>query len=148
MTKEVRKETNLEHYKNELKNILRNYYYDFAVAYRHIRDEIDKDIDESGSISETRLIYYSDAILEWMSEPYKGTILDDAERKYLSEVIRPFRKRVSYICKMIGGSNNDREYILISMKGNDNSFLPDFPSNTMYKGMQCMKNYTLKELGL
>ena len=86
--------------------------------------------------------------LKWLMEEYKEPILDDAERKYLSEVIRPFRKRVSYICKMIGGSNNDKEYILISMKGNDNSFLPDFPSNTMYKGMQCMKNYTLEELGL
>ena len=144
----MNKETNLEHYKKELKNILRNYYYSFAVAYKKIRDEIDKDIDETGSISETRLIYYSDAILEWMSEPYKGPILDDVEKEYLSAVIKPFRKRIEYICKMIGGSNNDREYILFSMKGNDNAFLPEFPSNTMYKGMQCMKNYTLEELGL
>lgn len=142
----MNKETNLEHYKKELKNILRNYYYDFAVAYKKIRDEIDKDIDETGSISETRLIYYSDAILEWMSEPYKGPILDDVEKEYLSAVIKPFRKRVLSICKMDGACNE--EYILISTKDNDYASLPYFPRDTMYKGMKSMKNYTLEELGL
>lgn len=143
---DMNKETNLEHYKEKLKNILRNYYYDFAVAYKHIRDEIDKDIDESGSISKTRLIYYSDAILEWMPEPYKGPILDDVEKEYLSAVIKPFRKRIDYICKMSG--DTDVEYILISTKDNDRACLPYFLGNTMYKRMESMKRYTLEELGL
>mgnify|MGYP004646887919 CR=1 FL=1 len=84
--------------------------------------------------------------LKWLLEEYKEPILNEAERKYLSDVIRPFRKRVVYICKMPGA--NGREYILISTEGNDNASLPYFPGNTMYRGMECLKHYTLQELEL
>ena len=84
--------------------------------------------------------------LEWLTEEYKEPILDEAEREYLSAVIKPFRKRVEYICKMIGAT--DAEYILISTKDNDYASLPYFLHNTMYKCMEPMKNYTLEELGL
>lgn len=32
--------------------------------------------------------------LTWLSEEYKEPILDDAEKDYLSAVIKPFRKKV------------------------------------------------------
>lgn len=74
-------------------------------------------------------------------------ILDEVEKKYLSTVIRPFKRRIKTITK----SNkliSDKAYIKIYLKNNDMSCLPDFDTNTMYKGMKADKEYTLKELGL
>ena len=36
---------------------------------------------------------------KWLCEEYKEPILDDVEREYLSAVIKPFRKKISYIRK-------------------------------------------------
>ena len=74
-------------------------------------------------------------------------ILDEEEKKYLSAVIRPFKNRIKTITKrkrVIGG----KSYIRIYLKNDDTSCLPDFDTNTMYKGMKEDKEYTLKELGL
>ena len=72
-------------------------------------------------------------------------ILDDAERRYLSAVIRPFRDQVRSITKN-QKMNGKEEYIVIDI--GFQMFFPDFKSNTMYKGMDLGKEYTLKELGL
>ena len=76
-------------------------------------------------------------------------ILDDAERKYLSGVIRPFRNR---ICSIVKEGYSNIEYIQIKYDkvGNINTYfsLPSFKVGTMYKGMELNKKYTLKELGL
>ncbi len=75
-------------------------------------------------------------------------ILDEAERKYLSGVIRPFRDRVRYIEKYAYiCDGNKREFISISTNGGITT-LPYFKAETMYKGMTANKEYTLKELGL
>lgn len=79
---------------------------------------------------------------------YDEPILDKAERKYLSDVIRPFRSRVVSIKKK---RNNNGEYLFICVKANgicDNASFPDFEVGTMYKGMEREKPYTLEELGL
>lgn len=70
-------------------------------------------------------------------------ILDKEEKEYLSAVIRPFRNRVEYIQK----KDIMNEFIEIKL---DNEFinLPDFEKDTMYKGMELNKKYTLKELDL
>ena len=83
---------------------------------------------------------------KWLLEEYKEPILDDAERKYLADVIRPFRKEVATISKFnsFGGS----QYIYIGMKDSRGSNLPTFPKGTMYKGMIEGMHYSLKELGL
>ena len=88
--------------------------------------------------------------LKWLLEEAKEPVLDDEERKYLSEVIRPFRKKITSISKVIHGS--DRQYINISIKDKD-GFLdslnfPAFENDTMYKGMKIDRLYTLEELGL
>lgn len=72
-------------------------------------------------------------------------ILDDAERRYLSAVIRPFRNKVNAIRKV----NNVfvSEYIIIDLES-ESVCLPDFPAGTMYKGMEVGRKYTLEELGL
>lgn len=76
----------------------------------------------------------------------KKEILDDAEKKYLRAVIRPFKDKVTYINKVIGYAGD--YYIRINLKNDDNACLPNFKKNTMYKGMKIEKKYTLKELGL
>ncbi len=71
-------------------------------------------------------------------------ILDKEEREYLSAVIRPFRNRVENIKKR---RNGNKEYIMISLDDDDLDF-PYFKRDTMYRGMESYKEYTLKELGL
>ena len=74
----------------------------------------------------------------------KPQILDEEEKRYLEGVIRPFRDKVKYIIK---NSNYTRAYIEIRLES-EYIYLPYFKENTMYKGMEIDKRYTLKELGL
>ena len=73
-------------------------------------------------------------------------ILDKEEKEYLRNVIKPFRDRVTYIFKCCDSS--ELSYIFIKMKNKENIKLPFFKRNTMYKGMQPNRSYTLEELGL
>lgn len=83
-------------------------------------------------------------------------ILDEKEKQYLQNVIKPFRDRVKSIAKQ--NYTNGYDYISISVSypindcfdcfGTDSLFLPVFKSGTMYNNMKVGKNYTLKELGL
>lgn len=77
---------------------------------------------------------------------HKEEILDEAEKRYLKAVIRPFRDRIKYICKSVSDFGK-YEYIKANLC-NDTLVLPDFKPNTMYKGMKTDKQYTLEELGL
>lgn len=81
----------------------------------------------------------------WLFEEYKESILDEVERKYLSEVIKPFRKEVAYIKK----DCTDAYFIVIAMKHDCAIYLPSFPvDSSMYKGMKSYRRYTIEELGL
>lgn len=76
----------------------------------------------------------------------KEEILDEAEKRYLRSVIRPFRSKVESISKQV---NYDKtEYIEIELSDMNTAYLPDFEANTMYKNMEVNREYTLKELGL
>lgn len=94
---------------------------------------------------------YNDKILE-VKRPtqYKTTfmkkeILDEAEKRYLSAVIRPFKDRVTFIEKLNGWRGY---YISIALEDHDGVNLPYFRSDEMYKGMEIGKEYSVKELGL
>lgn len=76
----------------------------------------------------------------------KEAILDEKEKEYLSNVIRPFRDKVKRIIKILDSCNNTA-FILIQLN-DDHISLPDFKENTMYKNMKSNKKYTLEELGL
>lgn len=83
---------------------------------------------------------------------YDAEVLDEAEKEYLSNVIRPFKNRVIYVIKH-KTSGEESEYISIGLKSNiinsgEDFYLPYFKSGTMYKGMTLNKRYTLAELGL
>lgn len=77
----------------------------------------------------------------------KGEILDEAEKRYLRGVIRPFRSKVLKIVKKYD-TFTDLEYIRIIIKDDTSLEFPSFSKNTMYKGMKKDKKYTLEELGL
>lgn len=86
-----------------------------------------------------------DRCIRWLAEEFKEPVLDEVERKYLSDVIKPFGHRVSYIVKRLNGSGY---YIVIILNNFDVMNLPYFTRNTMYKGMTVGREYKLKELGL
>lgn len=81
----------------------------------------------------------------------KESILDEAEKKYLSDVIRPFKKDVKSIRLEkfdVIEYDGKQTFIRINMKNTDTCDLPCFKIGTMYKGMKLNVSYTLKELGL
>lgn len=87
----------------------------------------------------------------WKDEEHKESILDDAEREYLSAVIKPFRDRVIGICKTGFTSIGERKYQYVFITLCDRSYnidLPLFEKETMYKGMKLDIAYLPEELGL
>ena len=135
------KETNLEHYKEQLKEIYNEHYDEPLDILDEIQSKIDSRIEASSYST------YTDAILDWMAQPYKEPILDKVEREYLKAVIRPFKNKIDTISKFQTWDDSS-QYIYIGMKDRRWSNLPCFPKGTMYKGMKAGKHYTLKELGL
>ena len=85
-----------------------------------------------------------DALLAWLDMKHKEQVLDDAEKRYLKGVIRPFRNDVEKICKNADGKDLE----LIAFYGKCYFFLPYFDAGTMYKGMKLGHKYSLEELGL
>ena len=77
-------------------------------------------------------------------------ILDDVERRYLSNIIKPFRKQVISISKR---SINYGEFINIMIDEGElvnprSICLPYFIPGKMYKNMKVNREYTLDQLGL
>lgn len=138
------KETNLEHYKEELKKIIKINFDNPRGVIKKIREIFGCQIEvKKGG-------YATDALLEWMVQPYKESILDDVEKDYLSAVIKPYKNKVIGITKL-KDEYETKHYIRIVIKGIDGREainLPWFKGNTMYKGMKRFKEYTLEELGL
>lgn len=92
--------------------------------------------------------YLKEQLKELIKESKKEEnkpILDDVEREYLKNVIKPFKNKVNGIRK---GSSGGGEFIHIGIIDEMGIFLPNFKKNTMYKGMEAGKEYTLKELSL
>ena len=87
------------------------------------------------------------AMEKWLISEYKEQILDDAEKAYLSAVIKPFRKKVEYIA-IWGAWNGSKQFVHIELYDDDYMNFPNFEKNTMYKGMEPRKHYSLEELGL
>ncbi len=79
---------------------------------------------------------------EWLLS--ETQILDDAEKRYLRGVIRPFKNKVKSILKL----SIANEWIVIRMDDYYEINLPKFKKGTMYQGMEGNRRYTLEELGL
>lgn len=103
---------------------------------------------ETSEPSEVSGLTYKLMIKEHNSMLGVSPILNINERRYLSEVIGPFRDKVKYIMR-VKDINLEENYILISFnRASDCITLPNFKRDTKYKGMEEGKKYTLEELGL
>lgn len=113
----------------------------FSIRITELKSLKDKYANALGKIIKIEEPKYTTV---YESEP---EILDNTEKRYLKDVIRPFRDRVSSIYKIKSYINNNKEYIFIKI-GNESINLPYFEENTMYKDMRLEKEYTLEELGI
>lgn len=71
-------------------------------------------------------------------------ILDKVEKRYLENLLRPFKDKDIYVEKR---ESSNKQYVYICIDG-ESVYLPYFEKDTMYKGMEVKKKYTLKELWL
>ena len=97
---------------------------------------------------------FNDKFLDQKIEIEMPDILDEKEKEYLGNVIKPFRDRIIKIAKL-EAITGFACYICIFIKSIvPNSLssakieLPAFAKDTMYKNMQYGVEYTLEELGL
>lgn len=91
--------------------------------------------------------------VDFLSLPVEEEKLDNVEKRYIKDFIRPFRDDITYIKKIPIYTYTQREQIQIGYKYvyNDSVAtisLPPFLKNSMYKGMKLNKEYTLEELGI
>lgn len=75
-------------------------------------------------------------------------ILTEEEKEYLSYVTRPFIDSVESIRKEKYFYGTDSECIEIKFYDGGTTCFPPFKQNSMYKGMELDKEYTMEELGL
>ncbi len=88
--------------------------------------------------------------LVWKRKEKPVEILDEVEKKYLSDVIRPkeIKTQVEHIRKRENQLQGWQDIVIQFKKNKGTLYFPEFNSNTMYKNMEVNKEYTLKELGL
>lgn len=81
---------------------------------------------------------------------YKPEILDDVEKRYLKQVIRPYKNIKSIVKYIYPGERIASIMItILDLDNEDWTFtLPPFKTYEMYKNMEDDKEYTLQELGL
>ena len=122
---------------------------EFDIDCSHVPYKITKD----GIFYWSEEQYGWQSIDSWLTEILSGKIkiikkpiLDEAERTYLSNVIKPFRNSVEYIIK--NSAYSPVEWITIKYKDGGATNLPLFEKGTMYKGMEVGKKYSLSELGV
>lgn len=135
--KKVNKVLNIERYKEELKKCKRVRLDCQICKMREERKEVESGFCFSNPCSACR-----EDNIEWLLS--EAQILDDAEKRYLRGVIRPFRDKVKCILKC----SNSREWIEIRIINNAKINFPYFEKCSMYKGMELDREYTLEELEL
>lgn len=130
--------TNLEFYKNE---ILKNYYKGSSLGYSILQV----------STTYGTTIGKAEVIINWLCEEHKENILDDIEREYLCNIIKPFRKDKVTISKHKACLTADEFIKIRVIKENEYNWvinLPSFAENAMYKNMKLNREYSAEELGL
>lgn len=109
----------------------------------------DKIINNHGHMISIRLFQLLTGELE-----IEKQILDDVERRYLENVLKPFKDRILFAKKTtIYDTDSGYEYVCFKVVTPDNEdynylVLPYFIKGTMYKEMKIDKGYSLEELGL
>ena len=139
------KETNLQHYKEELKKMFNENYKEPGNIVFKIKKEIDESIETDCYCSS-----YTNDILDWMAQPYEEKILNEKERRFVGEAIKPFREKISSIRKELFDDEEDRYFLWLDIINEkfDVYHAIVLPTEIMCKGMELGKDYTLEELGL
>lgn len=81
-------------------------------------------------------------------------VLDEIEKEYLGNILKPFLKKFNDIevmkkSSIFGAAEWIEIYLYEDEDGDDDKIeFPAFKVGTMYKGMKADKKYTLEELGL
>ena len=98
---------------------------------------------------------FNDKFLDQKIEIEVPDILDEKEKEYLGNVIKPFRDRVISVVKNVACTAANAAYICIFVRPSvhmvlegETLRLPFFAKDTMYKNMVINTGYTLEELGL
>lgn len=112
-----------------------------------ILNQIKKELEEKDKLEQKQMLNSRE------EEPMEVPVLDDVEKRYLKNVIRPFKDRVKSICvfRTLDFEEYKQVALLIKIAEDDNDrslIFPYFTSGTMYKGMKLDKYYTLEELGI
>lgn len=132
------------------------YSFNVCKLYCACRDCILRFLDCSKSNFENSWInhkdMFSNKVLDQEVEIEEPDILDEAEKRYLRAVIKPFRNRVISISKYFYVFDNAYaiNICVLSSVGIFEKEIIRLPlfRNEMYKGMEKNKPYTLEELDL
>ena len=113
---------------------------------KHWREELDLKKLEDKFMKLGKIIKIEEPEYKTVYES-KVEILDEAEKRYLRNFITPFKNSIETIRRLYSPTKK-KDYIQIRYRDDRPTNFPYFESNTMYKGMELNKNYTLEELGL
>ncbi len=132
--------------------IYKNYSNELTISYSGFINSVESDCMYGGLVNSCCIYGPISLLNTWDFEEYKEPILDTKEKEYLRAIIKPFKNRVMEIAK-IRLASRIWDYISIkveSLRENDVEFieLPIFKVNSMYKGMDLEKSYTLEDLDL
>ena len=138
-------------------NEITKFYYDkgedfnMYTSTKKTMFEVVKDRDVvlgSGDGDSQRYFRTVKDFVDFLSLPVEEEKLDNVEKRYIKNFIRPFRDDIRYIKKIPIYTYTQREQIQIGYKYVYNDSITTFPKNSMYKGMKLNKEYTLEELGI
>ena len=109
--------------------------------------------DDNTVTNDLKRIYASCKDFIEIIDNYKSPILDEVEKEYLTNIVKPYvRKYDVRILKTSSFDSDELEYIEILLwDSNDNEdsiSFPYFRKDTMYKGMELERGYSLDELGI
>lgn len=140
-------------------NEITKFYYDKGEDFNMGKSmfEVVKDRDVvlgSGNGESQKYFRTVKDFIDFLSLPVEEEKLDNIEKRYIKDFIRPFRDDIKYIQKIsapLYTTLQPKEQIKVVYYKNGKKgeiLLPPFPENSMYKGMKLYKEYTLEELGI
>lgn len=134
---------------NKMKEVAKLLGVEMGVPFRIKTDKYNPFIFDNDGLVDCEDCYRNDLLISLLNGTYEieQPILDEVERCYLEGVLRPFKDEVDYIEKQ-PYSGTEEEFIHFYIRNDYNFIFPNFKKQTMYKGMELYKPYTLGELGL
>lgn len=124
-----------------------NSYQKTIYVFENLDSNLKYNLNDNVSIVKVERPVKYKTVFERVEEE-KKEILDKVEKNYLARVIKPFRDKVECIIKQKDAIKKGRNSLTISIKNDIPISFPDFDKNTMYKGMEVDKKYTLEDLGI